>query len=304
MWAFWLASEVAHAETMTVAPADLAAAIETVHVRAGEPIAVVVANTPTERAVREHVELPDLMFLRAGSPSESGHALASAGIRCGAFLMRENPFGQARWALTVVGPCASPEPATTAIEAPPRQATSLPPPRAFASGTLFTYGGYVEAGPGVGVGVSGDAGVSWVLHVHAEVGMGFTGPTISDAPDGVIHVGRLGLEAAYPFALRRHGVLGPAIAVDARFPGSKCEDDYGCALPGPGAAMGIALITHPASEKLETFNAFIGLGGFLVYDFFAAGPRIRLAWTRASHVYYGFELSTPVDVMGMVGVQL
>ena len=304
MWAFWLALEAAHAESITVAPSELAEAIEAVRVRAGEPIAVVVANSPTERAVREHVELPDLIFVRAGSPSESGRALASAGIRCGAFLMRENPLGEARWALTVVGPCASPEPATTALQAPRRQAPTLAPPRAFASGTLFTYGGYVEAGPGVGVGVSGDAGVSWVLHVHAEVGMGFTEPAISDAPDGVIHVGRLGLEAAYPFSLPRHGVLGPAIAVDARFPGSSCHDDYGCALPGPGAAMGIALLTHPASEKLETFNAFIGLGGFLVYDFVAAGPRIRLAWTRANHLYYGFELSTPVDVMGMAGFQL
>jgi hypothetical protein len=290
---------------MTVASSELAAAIETVRVRAGEPIAVVVQNSPAERAVRAQVELSDLVFLQAGSASESSRALASAGIDCGAFLIRENPLGETRWALTVVGPCALPEPATAVAQGPPpRPRTTPAPPHAFANANLFTYGGYVEAGLGMGIGMSGDAGVSWLLHVHAEVGMGVTDPTISDAPDGAISVARFGVEAAYPFSLPRHGVLGPAIAVDVRVPSSECDGDYGCALPGPGAAMGVALITHPASEKLETFNAFVGLGGFLVYDFVAVGPRVRLAWTRANHLYYGFELSTPIDVMGMVGVQL
>jgi len=41
-----------------------------------------------------------------------------------------------------------------------------------------------------------------------------------------------------------------------------------------------------------------------VYDFVAVGPRVRLTWSRANHLFYGFEVSTPVDVMGMAGFQL
>jgi hypothetical protein len=171
---------------------------------------------------------------------------------------------------------------------------------------LFALGGFVEAGPALGAAVSADAGISWVLHVHVEVG-GSAGRSFLDAaPDGMIGVGRLNLEVAYPISIGRNEMAGLAIAADWRRPyDQECYEYGGCLYPPGSAGIGVAWLRSHRSPESAYFSAFVG-NGFQVItgDAVLPLPRIRMEWGRANGRYYGFEITGPLEATAMFGVHL
>jgi hypothetical protein len=176
----------------------------------------------------------------------------------------------------------------------------------YGNANVFALAGLVEAGPAAGIAASADAGLSWILQLHVEVGASAGHSFLDAAPDGLLSVARLNVEVAYPASFREDGVIGPAIATDWRLPlGEECVLSGWCPLPTGAGALGFAWRRQAVSDKAAYVSGFGGAGfQGVTGDTLAPYIRIRMEWGRTNGTYYGFEITGPLEATAMFGVHL
>jgi hypothetical protein len=113
-----------------VASAEVRHVVERVHQRVGTQMAVVTANRIAERQAHRAIgDIPDVVYLQAGSPSETGAILRAQNLACGLYVRRVWRGQTEAWDVREVGYCEGPHAADLPVALQPADVRNTEPTR-------------------------------------------------------------------------------------------------------------------------------------------------------------------------------